>query len=66
MMLGGAGIGLGLRGKTSNAVTLFPGDSYIIPAGNYQVNLGPYTSLSAGSSFERMRPCFMPAATASS
>lgn len=45
MMLGGAGIGLGLRGKATNAVTLFPGDSYIIPSGNYQINLGPYTSL---------------------
>ena len=45
MMLGGAGIGLGLRGKLNNAVSLPPGGTYIIPAGNYQVNLGPYTEL---------------------
>lgn len=45
MMLGGVGITLGLRGKNTNAITLPAGDAYIIPAGNYHVTLGPYTSL---------------------
>ena len=45
MMLGGAGIGLGLRGKPSNAVSLPPGSVYVIPAGNYMVSLGPYSEL---------------------
>ena len=45
MMLGGAGIGLGLRGKLNNAVSLPPGGTYIIPAGNYQISLGAYTEL---------------------
>ena len=45
MMLGGVGIGLGLRGKASNAVSLPAGTTYIIPAGNYQINLGPYSEL---------------------
>lgn len=44
-MLGGAGIPLGLRGRTSNAITLPPGTTYIIPAGNYVLGLGAYTSL---------------------
>jgi len=45
MMLGGSGIGLGLRGKVTNALTLPAGETYIVPAGNYAVNLGPYTEL---------------------
>src|ERR1035437_8297697 len=45
MMIGGPGIGLGLRGKSSNTITLPAGCTYIPPAGNYIANLGPYTSL---------------------
>ena len=45
MMLGGQGIGLGLRGKATNAISLPAGSVYVIPAGNYQINLGPYTEL---------------------
>jgi len=45
MLIGGQGIGLGLRGKDTNAITLPAGVSYIIPAGNYAVTLGAYTSL---------------------
>lgn len=45
MMLGGSGIGLGLRGKATNAVSLPAGTTYVIPAGNYQINLGPYSEL---------------------
>lgn len=44
-MLGGSGIGLGLRGKVTNAITLSPGEIYVIPAGCYNINPGPYTSL---------------------
>lgn len=44
-MIGGAGIGLGLRGKQSNAITLPAGETYLLPAGRYQVTLGPYTLL---------------------
>ena len=44
-MLGGAGIGLGLRGKVTNAIGLQAGATYIIPAGNYLMTLGPYTCL---------------------
>lgn len=44
-MIAGAGIGLGLRGKQSNAITLPPGTTYLVPAGNYFLNLGPYTLL---------------------
>jgi hypothetical protein len=45
MMLGGAGIGLNLRGKPTNAISVPPGSTYTIPAGNYIVSLGPYTEL---------------------
>ena len=45
MMLGGQGIGLGLRGKATNAIGLEAGTTYIIPAGNYFVQLGMYSEL---------------------
>lgn len=45
MMLGGKGIGLGLRGQVSNAISLPAGDTYVIPPGNFVVGLGAYTSL---------------------
>lgn len=45
MMLGGNGIGLGLRGKVNNVVTVPAGSAYLVPAGNYQINLGPYSEL---------------------
>ena len=44
-MLGGAGIGLGLRGKANNVISLPAGTTYLVPPGNYQINLGPYTEL---------------------
>ena len=45
MMLGGSGIGLGLRGKATNALSLPAGTTYIVPAGNYTVQLGMYSEL---------------------
>ncbi len=45
MMIAGAGIPLGLRGKNTNALSLQAGMSFIIPAGRYLVGLGLYTSL---------------------
>ena len=44
-MLGGPGIGLGLRGKATNAVSVPAGEVYVLPAGNFMVSPGPYTSL---------------------
>ena len=45
MMLGGKGIGLGLRGQATNAVGLQAGMSYVIPPGNFFATPGPYTHL---------------------
>ena len=43
--LGGPGIGLSLRGKASNVLSIAPGNTYVPPAGTYFVQLGVYTSL---------------------
>src|SRR5258708_32299518 len=45
MMIGGAGIPLGLRGRTSNAMALQAGTSFLRPAGRYLVAAGPYSSV---------------------
>jgi hypothetical protein len=45
MMLGGNGIPLGLRGKATNAIGVPAGTTYTLPAGNFMVALGQYTSL---------------------
>ena len=45
MMLGGSGIGLGLRGKATNAQTLPAGETYVIPPGNYFAQMGAYSEL---------------------
>lgn len=41
----GKGIGLSLRGQNTNAVTVPAGESYIIPAGNYFVQVGEYSEM---------------------